>query len=177
MIGNLNGLLFWHGVMGSWLLIVNYCCSQWHLITITYQCEKMERPHSFCWSLQGELEVPFVFLYVQVSLYCAMSFLFKPPFVAAFRNFCFFTMNFLFKLSSIATSRPFNFLRWASSSSHVLLQHLGLSVLCVLLFALLSFFFEITIAFSSSLSLYVYVVISNFMKPLKIVLFAQIFNL
>jgi hypothetical protein len=41
---------------------------------------------AFVDQLQGELEVPFVFLYIQVSLYCAMSFLFKPPFVAAFRN-------------------------------------------------------------------------------------------
>jgi hypothetical protein len=70
----------------------------------------------------------FCFLYVQVSLYYAMSFLFKPPFVAAFRNlvslqwassssclllhhltFQFFAMSFLFKPCFVAASWPLGF--------------------------------------------------------------------
>jgi hypothetical protein len=58
-----------------------------------------------------------------------------------------------------------------------LLQHLGLSVLCVHLFVLFSLFFEITIAFSSWLSIYVYNVIPNFMKPLKIFFLLKFFSL
>ncbi len=115
-------------------------------------------------------------LYVQVFLFCAMSFLFKPPFVAAFRNLVF--LQWTSSLSpSIATSQPFSSLWWASSSSRVLLQHLGLLILCVLLFVLFPLFFEIEVAFSSWLSISIYNIKSNFMKPLKIVLFAQISQL
>jgi len=42
MTDSLSWLLFQHGVMGSQLLIMNYCYSQCHLIIITYQCEKLE---------------------------------------------------------------------------------------------------------------------------------------
>ncbi len=87
---SLNGLLFWHGVMRSQLLIVDYRCSQCHLIIITYQCEKVKCWHNFCWSLQGGLEVPFVL--------CMFRSLFSE--------------------------------QWASSSSHLLMQHLDLLVLC-----------------------------------------------
>jgi hypothetical protein len=58
-----------------------------------------------------------------------------------------------------------------------LLQHLGLLILCVLLFVLFPLFFEIEVAFSSWLSISIYNIKSNFMKPLKIVLFAQISQL
>ncbi len=175
-MGSLIGLLFRHGVMGSRLLIVNYCCSQCHLIIITYQCEKLECWHSFCYHCKESLKF--------LLFFCTSKSLFIVQWASSSSHLLLQHLGILFLYNELPLQAAFyrsistfQFFAMSIPSSHVLLQHLGLSVLCVHLFVLFSLFFEITIAFSSWLSIYVYNVIPNFMKPLKIFFLLKFFSL